>query len=553
MLQLFTSLDLYIDITLVIALIFVFIYEIINGFHDAANAVTTVIYTKALKPNLAVLISGVCNFFGVLFGGLSVAYSIVHLLPIDFLLMKINSFRGLAMIFSMLLSAILWNLGTWYFGLPASSSHTLIGSIIGVTFIHAWLTKNSILQELHLSHLIEIFLSLIFSPLIGFIFSAAVLLFLRCCFNINNSKFHYIHLTPEERCQRDGISKPPIFIRIGLIISSAGVSFSHGSNDGQKGIGLIMLVLMGIAPVEFVVNLSASTQDICRTNDAVVNFYKYCIQNYDIFNFHVTDFKKELISLKKKDCSFYTISLVPVSLFYFDFFINDEKNILFTNCIEQKFVFEDMFKKNYLLIEKQSLYYNISRIMFIINHTLCLLKNLDNYNQLDFNQRIYIRYLLISISDIISKVEKIPNLSVLDKIFLSNLKKDLLNTIEYAPIWIVISVALSLSLGTIIGWKRVAITIGERIGKKSMTYAQGLLSQVISAISIGIASYIGKPVSTTHVLSSSIVGTMLVQGNGIRAKTIKNILMAWILTLPVTMFLSGSLYLFFLFVIIFLI
>ncbi len=152
------------------------------------------------------------------------------------------------------------------------------------------------------------------------------------------------------------------------------------------------------------------------------------------------------------------------------------------------------------------------------------------------------RRLLLCVSDTVDKVAKLPETSADDKRFLNKLKSDLLGTVEYAPIWIIVAVALALGIGTMIGWRRVATTIGEKIGKKGMTYAQGMSAQVTAAVSIGVASYTGMPVSTTHILSSSVAGTMLVDGGGLQSRTIKNIAMAWVFTLPVCILLSGSLY-----------
>ena len=146
------------------------------------------------------------------------------------------------------------------------------------------------------------------------------------------------------------------------------------------------------------------------------------------------------------------------------------------------------------------------------------------------------------IADTATEVAKLPETSAQDARFLKTLSRDLLNTVEYAPIWIIISVALALSIGTMVGWKRVAVTIGEKIGKKGMTYAQGVSAQVTAAVSIGVASYTGMPVSTTQVLSSAVAGTMIVDGGGVQTKTVKNIALAWILTLPVSIALSGVLY-----------
>ncbi|MCR3754641.1 MAG: metal phosphate:H(+) symporter PitA [Candidatus Westeberhardia cardiocondylae] len=555
MLHIFTSLDFYTDCILVVVFIFVLFYEIINGFHDTANAIATIVYTGALRPYFAVLISGICNFFGVFMGGLSVAYAIVHLLPMDVLVYD-RSVYGLPMILSMLVSAILWNFGTWYFGLPSSSSHTLIGSIMGVIFMHALIVDKSVVQALNMSHLVEVLLSLIFSPFFGFFVSVFMLWCIRFFCKIFKYKFYYMHLTAEERYRRDGVAYPPWLIRFGLIISSFGVSFSHGANDGQKGIGLIMLVLMSIVPVEFVVNLNSSSYDIYRVRDSVINFYKYYIQNYDVFcvssvNVHYGSF---VIDAKK----FSLLSAVSCRSCCSFSFLH-----MHSEFLQDVYVAQEFFRNNLckdcdvgldfcaIVLREQHLYDEVSQMILVMDHILYILKDLESYNQLNFDQRIEMRCFLVDISDLISKIISGLHLSDVDRGFLKNLQKDLLYTVEYAPVWVIFAVALSLSFGTMIGWKRVAITVGEKIGNKNMTYMQGLLVQMISAVSIGIASYIGKPVSTTHVLSSAVIGTMLVEGHGIQFRTVKNIFMAWILTFPVSMFVSGVLYVLCLLIVVF--
>lgn len=255
MLHLFAGLDFHTGLMLVLALLFVLFYEAINGFHDTANAVATVIYTRALRSQIAVVMSGIFNFLGVMLGGLSVAYAIVHLLPTD-LLLNVGSTHGLAMMFSLLLAAIIWNLGTWYFGLPASSSHTLIGAIIGIALTNALMTNTSVVDALNIPKMVEIFLSLILSPLIGLVLAGLMVFALRRYWS-GTKKRRRIHMTPAEREKIDGKRKPPFWTRIALILSAVGVSFSHGANDGQKGIGLLMLVLIGVAPAGFVVNMDA--------------------------------------------------------------------------------------------------------------------------------------------------------------------------------------------------------------------------------------------------------------------------------------------------------
>ena len=492
MLHLFAGLDYHTGLLLVLALLFVLFYEAINGFHDTANAVATVIYTRAMRSQLAVVMAGVFNFFGVLLGGLSVAYAIVHLLPTD-LLLNVGSAHGLAMVFSMLLAAIIWNLGTWYFGLPASSSHTLIGAIIGIGLTNALLTGTSVVDALNIPKMIGIFLSLVISPIVGLVLAGGLVFILRRCWS-GSKKRRRIHMTPAEREKIDGKKKPPFWTRIALIVSAIGVSYSHGANDGQKGIGLIMLVLIGVAPAGFIVNMNASGYDITRTRDAVNHLEQYYQQHGD--------------SLTQM------MQIAPPALPTPEENPGDPKEF---HC-------------------------DVTRVMPAIERTQGLLNNLQSYDALNVEQRSQLRRLLMCISDTADKTAKLPSVPAEDQRFLSKLKGDMLNTVEYAPVWIIIAVALALSLGTMVGWRRVATTIGEKIGKKGMTYAQGMSAQMTAAVSIGVASYTGMPVSTTHVLSSSVAGTMLVDGGGVQGKTIKNILLAWVFTLPVSIVLSGSLY-----------
>lgn len=489
MLHLFTDLEFHTGLMLVLALLFVLFYEAINGFHDTANAVATVIYTRAMRAQFAVVMAGVFNFLGVLLGGLSVAYAIVHLLPTD-LLLNVSSAHGLAMVFSLLLAAIIWNLGTWYFGIPASSSHTLIGAIIGIGLTNAIVTDSSIVDALNIPKMISIFLSLILSPIIGLVIAGAMIFLLRRYWS-GTKKRRRIHLTPAEREKQDGKRKPPFWTRTALILSAVGVSFSHGANDGQKGIGLIMLVLIGVAPAGFVVNMSASGYDITKTHDAVVHLQQYYEKHQPALQHAIENTPAVSAQTDLSDTDFH--------------------------C-------------------------NSARTPIVLNQTEQMLANISSYDELTADQRAQMRRLLMCIADTATEVAKLPETSTQDAQFLKTLSRDLLNTVEYAPIWIIIAVALALSIGTMVGWKRVAVTIGEKIGKKGMTYAQGVSAQVTAAVSIGVASYTGMPVSTTQVLSSAVAGTMIVDGGGVQTKTVKNIALAWILTLPISIGLSGLLY-----------
>ncbi|EEW0734604.1 inorganic phosphate transporter [Escherichia coli] len=457
MLNLFVGLDIYTGLLLLLALAFVLFYEAINGFHDTANAVATVIYTRAMQPQLAVVMAAFFNFFGVLLGGLSVAYAIVHMLPTD-LLLNMGSTHGLAMVFSMLLAAIIWNLGTWFFGLPASSSHTLIGAIIGIGLTNALLTGSSVMDALNLREVTKIFSSLIVSPIVGLVIAGGLIFLLRRYWS-GTKKRDRIHRIPEDRKKKKGKRKPPFWTRIALIVSAAGVAFSHGANDGQKGIGLVMLVLVGIAPAGFVVNMNASGYEITRTRDAVTNFEHYLQQHPEL--------PQKLIAMEPP---------LPAAS-------TDGTQVTEFHC------------------HPANTFDAIARVKTML-----------------------------------------PGVSKEDQNLLKKLRSDMLSTIEYAPVWIIMAVALALGIGTMIGWRRVAMTIGEKIGKRGMTYAQGMAAQMTAAVSIGLASYIGMPVSTTHVLSSAVAGTMVVDGGGLQRKTVTSILMAWVFTLPAAIFLSGGLY-----------
>ncbi|MCS2157497.1 inorganic phosphate transporter PitA [Scandinavium sp. H11S7] len=491
MLHLFAGLDLHTGLLLLLALGFVLFYEAINGFHDTANAVATVIYTRAMRSQLAVAMAAIFNFFGVLLGGLTVAYAIVHMLPTD-LLLNMGSAHGLAMVFSMLLAAIIWNLGTWYFGLPASSSHTLIGAIIGIGLTNALMTGTSVVDALNIPKVIGIFASLIISPIVGLVVAGGLIFLLRRYWS-NTKKKARIHLTPAEREKKDGKKKPPFWTRIALILSAIGVAFSHGANDGQKGIGLVMLVLIGVAPAGFVVNMNASGYEITRTRDAVNNVEIYFQQHPDLL--------AKVISAEP---------LIP----------SPEPGAT----------------------QPAEFHCHPANTINALARVKGMLDNIESYDKLSVEQRSQMRRILLCISDTTDKVGKLPNVNNDDQRLLKKLKTDMLSTIEYAPVWIIMAVALALGIGTMIGWRRVATTIGEKIGKKGMTYAQGMSAQMTAAVSIGLASYTGMPVSTTHVLSSSVAGTMIVDGGGLQRKTVTNILMAWVLTLPAAIILSGGLY-----------
>ena len=482
MIDLFSGLDVWVLVSLVLALAFVLSFEFINGFHDTANAVATVIYTKAMPPELAVFFSGLFNFLGVLLGGVGVAYAIVHLLPVE-LLINVNTGHGLAMVFSLLAAAIAWNLGTWYFGIPASSSHTLIGSILGVGLANALLNDIPVSEGVNWQKAIDIGASLVFSPIAGLVLAGLILVGLKWWRPLSK-----MHKTPEQRRKIDDKKHPPFWNRMVLVISAMAVSFVHGSNDGQKGIGLIMLVLIGIVPAQFALDLSTTTYQIERTRDATLHLSQFYQRNHESLS--------EFLALGKN-------------------------------------VADDMPGKFRC---------NPQRTEPTINALLSNLTGVTDYHSLSAEKRISVRRDLLCLDDTAKQVGKLPSLDSREKADLEKLRKDLTATTEYAPFWVIMAVALALGLGTMIGWKRVVLTIGEKIGKQGMTYAQGMSAQITTAGLIGLANIVALPVSTTHVLSSGVAGTMLASKGGLQGSTIKTILLAWVLTLPMTIGLSAGLF-----------
>ncbi len=432
-------------------------FEFVNGFHDTANAVATVIYTNSLQPNVAVMWSGLWNFIGVLTGGVGVAMGIVTLLPTD-LLIDQNVWHNVAMILALLFSAIIWNLGTWYFGLPASSSHTLIGSILGVGL--AFGLMNGSVNSVNWSKAGEIGMSLLLSPLCGFGITIFMMYLLK-----RFVKDKSIFREPPKK------QPPPLWIRIILILTCTGVSYAHGNNDGQKGIGLVMLILISIVPLQFALNPELQTAGL-QTSTASL---QQVIRRIDTQNVSEEVRKSTVLVLNE---------LADIQKV-----IPTEKN---TSIAPEKRI--DV-RKDILLIKKH----------------------------------------VKSIEEAVSKIEA------------EAIKKNL-NALtaytDYSPSWVTVMISIALGLGTMIGWKRIVRTIGEKIGKQHLTYAQGASSEFVAASMIGLATGFGLPVSTTHVLSSGIAGSM-VASNGIKnlqPKTIQSIAMAWILTLPVSILLSATLY-----------
>ncbi|SOD88607.1 inorganic phosphate transporter [Spirosoma fluviale] len=448
-------------------------FEFVNGFHDTANAVATVIYTNSLKPTVAVVWSGICNFTGVLLGGIGVAMGIVNLLPVE-LLVDQNVYHSVAMVLALLLSAIIWNLGTWYFGLPSSSSHTLIGSILGVGLAFATMPENKTGAAVNWDKAIETGYALLLSPLLGFSLAIVLMFILRR--SVPEEAKDQLFKEPKKN------TEPPTWVRAILIATCSLVSFFHGSNDGQKGVGLIMLILIGIVPYHFAVKADLDPR-LMQTN--------------------VTAIQQTISAL-------------------------DSTHLSLTNRVR-------LAQTNTELTELSAL----------VNGPLVDGK-IPNEKRLD------VRRDLLLINSNIKKItaDEGSNLSAAQNALLTkNLGEEggLRRFTDYAPLWVILMIALSLGLGTMIGWRRIVVTVGEKIGKQHLTYAQGASAELVAAMMIGMASWLKLPVSTTHVLSSGIAGSMVANKGvkNLQAGTVKNIALAWILTLPVSVLLSFTLYIFF--------
>jgi len=492
---------------LLVALVIAFGFECVNGFHDTANAVATVIYTKSLKPTPAVVWSGLWNFIGVHAGGIGVAFSIVHLLPVD-LLVNIKTGRGLAMVLSLLGAAILWNFATWYRGLPASSSHSLIGSIMGVGMMNSLLEHGSLAQGINWHKASEVGLALLISPAIGFGLAAALLVVMKA---LVPSKDLY------EPPQAD--RPPPWWIRGLLIGTCTGVSFAHGSNDGQKGMGLIMLVLIGIVPASYALDMGSSTATIQATI-AAARQLETELSDPQLAMLMSALKEQHLASARVERLSRAEIAAAAETL---------ESEMVET-------MLNPFPSRDVVLATLDPLP--------LARSVVASLDGRESFAELSPADRWKVRTLLVELgTSVRTLVRTFGEQMAKDRAeLLRSLAGRLSRPVEYVPEWVVMGVALCLGLGTMVGWERIVVTVGEKIGKTHLTYAQGGAAELVAATTIGLADSFGMPVSTTHVLSSGVAGTMWANRSGIQASTVREIALAWILTLPVAMTLAGGLY-----------
>jgi PiT family inorganic phosphate transporter len=463
-----------------VALLIALGFEFVNGFHDTANAVATVIYTHSLEPHVAVVWSGMWNFLGVVLSSGAVAFGIVSLLPVE-LILQVGSKAGFAMVFALLVAAIIWNLGTWYFGLPSSSSHTLIGSIIGVGIANQLMSVKSGTSGVDWGQAANIGKSLVLSPIVGFVVAGGLLLLMR-------------KLIPNKALYEapKGDQPPPFWIRALLVTTCTGVSFFHGSNDGQKGMGLIMLILIGTVPTAYAVNHAV-------TYSQSQDFVAVSTQTAGVLDHYVSS--SAVIGDPRDEVTDYIRSkqFTPNTMLALRSLVNGIGTEI-SQYGELKGVPQDKVR-------------NFRNDMYVVSEALRLIKKTGQ-----------------------------PQFSTADAAVIENYKKHIDNATKFIPTWVKVAVAIALGLGTMIGWKRIVVTVGEKIGKEHLTYAQGAAAEITAMATIGAADGFGLPVSTTHVLSSGVAGTMAANHSGLQWGTVKNLLMAWVLTLPASICLSAVLF-----------
>src|ERR1700678_2016110 len=463
-----------------VALLTALAFEFVNGFHDTANAVATVIYTHTLEPHVAVVWSGMWNFLGVMVSSGAVAFTIVSLLPVE-LILQVGGRAGFAMVFALLVAAIIWNIGTWWFGLPASSSHTLIGSVIGVGLANQFMSVKSGTSGVDWGQATNIGKSLIISPIVGFVFAA--LLFIVCKKLIPNKE---LYEAPK------GNEPPPFWIRCLLVQTCTGVSFFHGSNDGQKGMGLIMLILIGTVPTAYAVNHAVTFQ---QTQD----FVAVSTQTADMLNHYVSP--SAVVGDAREEVTDYIRSkqFTPNTMLALRNLVNG--------------IGTEMALYRELKAVPQDKVRNFRNDMYVVSEALRLMNKTHQ-----------------------------PEFSTADAAVLANYKKHVDNATKFIPTWVKVAVALALGMGTMIGWKRIVVTVGEKIGKDHLTYAQGAAAEITAMATIGAADWFGLPVSTTHVLSSGVAGTMMANHSGLQMSTVRNLALAWVLTLPASITLAATLF-----------
>src|ERR1035441_4604232 len=469
---------------LALALVIALGFEFVNGFHDTANAVATVIYTHSLAPNVAVVWSGICNLAGVLLSSGTVAFAVITLLPVE-LILQVTSGAGFAMVFALLISAILWNLGTWWLGLPASSSHTMVGSIIGVGLANQLLSPHGGASGLDWQQVVKVLKALLISPVLGFALAGILILASK-----QFIKFPSLYEAPKDN------QPPPFPIRALMVLTCTGVSFFHGSNDGQKGMGLIMLILIGTVPTAYAFNHAVTYSDSKNFIAASQYAGQILDEHVDKTVVPSSDPRAEVTAYIR------TQQLQPATIVSVKALVEN---------VNREVVLYKAFKS--VPAKDQT---NVRNDMYLTSEALRLMEK--NHN---------------------------PGFTAAETASLNSYKSKLDKATRFIPDWVKVAVALALGLGTMVGWKRVVITVGEKIGKDHLTYAQGACAGLVTMVTIFAADQFGLPVSTTHFLGSGVAGTMSASGSGLRMSTVRNIAAGWVFTMPAAALLSCLLYMVF--------
>jgi PiT family inorganic phosphate transporter len=476
---------------LIFCFVMVVLFEATNGFHDAANAVATVIYTKSLSPVQAVVLSGFLNFLGVLLGGIAVAYALVELIPAE-VLSPPDGGPAVGMLVALFAAALFWNIGTWWLALPNSSSHCLIGSLIGVAVGNAFARSRSLADGVHWPQLWKVLEALALSPVLGFVLAG--LLYFIC-----RKTLH------DENLYKPVDDKPPIWWMRGiLILTCSGVSFAHGTNDGQKSIGLIMLTIIGLFPATYALNP------------------------------HAHDSLDQLPAILQQ--------AEPLVIKYGD----DEKQTAIdaVHSLEQRITGSPAPAGAAPAAPPASPGQPAAPPAAPAEPAAAAPPDSSTAaaHAQTKQQKSNVRDDVYRVISQLKHAEESKSISAPEKKEAQRLSKQLGSYVEYAPFWVRMLSALCLGIGTMIGYKRIVKTLGERLGNVHLTPAQGASAELVSALLIGTAGFTGLPVSTTHIVTSGIGGTMVASGAGLRWGMIRRIVMAWVLTLPVTILVAGGLY-----------
>jgi PiT family inorganic phosphate transporter len=446
---------------LIACFVLVLAFETTNGFHDTSNAVATVIYTNSLRPTQAVIWSGIMNFIGVLVGGIAVAYALVEILPPDVLTPPDGS-PALPMLVSLFLAALFWNILTWYFGIPNSSSHCIIGALIGVSIGDCFIQNRSLSDGVDWNQIIRILEALALSPILGLVIAGGLYYLLRVTI-----KDRHLFEPPV------GDHPPVWWLRGLLILTCTSVSYGHGTNDGQKSIGLIMLTIIGLLPATYALNPQAGAQ--------LAHVGEYAAQAAPLIQQYGDDRKEAGFQAATALRNFNPAVATPVA--------------------------PAAARAPDEVVQRTTRRGEIFSVMAELKHVA------DN-----------------------------PAASAADRSTAKKLRKQMGGPVHYAPLWVRLLSAFCLGAGTMVGYKRIVKTLGERLGKTHMTPGQGASAELVGSILIGTAGYTGLPVSTTHIITSGIAGTMIAGGQGVQSNMLVKIGLAWLFTLPATILISGGLF-----------